>query len=53
MSSVAAFLTENLFIEKLTNEEAYKGAAGFRYRSTYDLIVNWQTNDFRIERVRW
>ena len=53
MSSVAAFLTENLFIEKLTNEEAYKGAAGFRYRSTYDLIVNWQTHDFRIERVRW
>ena len=53
MSSVAAFLTENLFIEKLTNEEAYKGAAGFRYRSTYDLIVNWQTHDFPIERVRW
>ena len=39
MSSVAAFPAENLFVEKLTNEEAYKGAAGFRYRSTYDLIL--------------
>ena len=29
MISVAEFLTENLFVEKLTNEEAYKGAAGF------------------------
>ena len=46
MSSVAAFLTENLFVEKLTNEEAYKGAAGFRYRSTYDLIVTHKPMTF-------
>ena len=46
MSSVAAFLTENLFVEKLTNEKAYKGAPGFRYRSTYDLIVTHKPMTF-------
>ena len=53
MSSVAAFLTENLFVEKLTNEEAYKGAAGFRWSVYLWPYCNPQTHDFFIERVRW
>ena len=53
MSSVAGFLTENLFVEKLTNEEAYKGAAGFRWSVYLWPYCNSQTHAFFIERVNW
>ena len=53
VSSVAGFLTESSLVEKLTNEEAYKGAAGFRWSVYLWPYCNPQTYDFFVDRVNW